>query len=180
MKTFRHCRVSAGFTLLEVLIAIVVVAFGLLGLAGLQAFALKNNQSASLRVAAVGLTTDIIDRMKANYEGAVTGEYNKPSTANYNTSVAGCTATGGCSFSDLAKNDLNQWNIRVAQVLPGGVGIVCRDSTPNDTGPVPTPAAPRCDDAGTTPYVVKIWWVDDRTQANPAGNLKYVYTAFNL
>jgi type IV pilus assembly protein PilV len=172
---------SPGFTLLEVLIAIVVVAFGLLGLAGLQAFALKNNQSASLRVAAVGLTTDIIDRMKANYEGAVTGEYNKSNTADYNTSVAGCTQAGGCLPADLAKNDLNEWRLRVAQALPGGVGIVCVDSTPTTpTVPAPTPAAPGCDDLGTTPYVVKIWWVDDRSQANPTGTLKYVYTAFNL
>jgi type IV pilus assembly protein PilV len=179
MKTFRHCRVAAGFTLLEVLIAIVVVAFGLLGLAGLQAFALKNNQSASLRVAAVGLTTDLIDRMKANFEGAVTGEYNKPNNdAAYTTSVAGCTQTGGCTPIELAKNDLKQWRDRVAQALPGGVGIVCVDSTP--TVPAPTPAAPGCDDLGTTPYVVKIWWVDDRSQANPTGTLKYVYTAFNL
>ena len=168
---------APGFTLLEVLISIVVVAFGLLGLAGLQAFALKNNQSASLRVAAVGLTTDIIDRMKSNYQGAVNGNYNKPSTADYGTPVPGCTQLTGCSASDLAKNDLNEWRDRVAQVLPGGVGIVCIDSTPADVAP--TPAAPACDLTGVTLYVVKIWWVDDRTQANPNGTLKYFYTSFN-
>ena len=65
MNTYSQRRTTSGFTLLEVLIAIVVVAFGLLGLAGLQVFALKNNQSASMRVAATNLTTDIVDRMKA-------------------------------------------------------------------------------------------------------------------
>jgi type IV pilus assembly protein PilV len=57
---------STGFTMLEVLIAIVILAFGLLGVAGLQAYAVANNQSAALRVAAAGLATDMVDRMKLN------------------------------------------------------------------------------------------------------------------
>ncbi len=79
----RRRRGAAGFTLLEVLIAIVVVALGLLGLAGLQVFALKNNQSASLRVAATNLTTDIIERMKANVDGVTS--YNRPDSSDYTT-----------------------------------------------------------------------------------------------
>ena len=36
-----------------------------------------------------------------------------------------------------------------------------------------------CDNTGVALYAVKIWWVDDRSQANPTGTLKYIYTAFN-
>src|ERR1700704_1087533 len=61
-KTSTH-----GFTMLEVLISIVVIAFGLLGIAGLQAYAIKNNHSAALRSTATSLANDMIDRMKANY-----------------------------------------------------------------------------------------------------------------
>ena len=173
----RHRAPAAGFTLLEVLIAIVVVAFGLLGLAGLQVFALKNNQSASLRVTATNLTTDIIDRMKANYIGVINNEYNKPTTASYTTTEATC-ATTGCAPQLLARNDLREWQQRVAATLPGGVGIVCLDKNPNDNS---LPTATDCDNDGATSYVVKIWWYDDRTQmnkANPAAR-KYMYTAFN-
>ena len=169
---------SSGFTMLEVMIAIVVVSFGLLGLAGLQVFALKNNQSASLRSAASVLASDIVDRMKANFQGVINGQYDRPSTADYTTGVAGCNATAGCTTNELAANDRFEWAQRVAASFPGGVGIVCLDSTP-DTPANPTPAAPGCDGTGATVYVVKIWWVDDRTQGNVAGNLKYVYTSFN-
>lgn len=169
---------SSGFTLLEVLIAIVVVAFGLLGLAGLQLFALKNNQSASARVAATSLASDMIDRMKSNFQGVIAGDYNKPSTADYNTLNPTCNTTG-CTPAQLAQHDLSEWRLRVAQALPGGVGIVCVDSTPNDAAPLPPPAATSCDNTGVALYAVKIWWVDDRSQANPTGTLKYIYTAFN-
>jgi len=177
MNKYRYSPVAPGFTLLEVLIAIVVVAFGLLGLAGLQVFALKNNQSASLRVAATNLTSDIVDRMKANYIGVINGDYNRPNTADYGTAVPGCTQATGCTPNDLASNDLKQWQDRVAAALPGGVGIVCLDSDPTDPGA--TPVAPGCDNTGTTSYAVKIWWYADRTAANPAGTLKYMFTAFN-
>ena len=182
-KRDRRRSRAVGFTLLEVLIAIVVVAFGLLGLAGLQVFALKNNQSATLRVTATNLTTDIIDRMKANYVGVINNQYNRPNTTDYGTAVVNCRSTG-CTPTELAQNDLKEWRDRVRATLPGGDGIVCLDSTPNDPAPPATiPTSPGCDGAGTTGYAVKIWWYDDRTQVNKASPttpiLKYMYTAFN-
>jgi type IV pilus assembly protein PilV len=178
-------RIAPGFTLLEVLIAIVVVAFGLLGLAGLQVFALKNNQSASLRVAATNLTTDIIDRMKSNYVGVINNNYNQPSTAAYGTTVGNC-ATTGCDPAQLAANDLREWQERVKATLPGGIGIVCLDQTPSTDGAPTasatwTPPTANCDGTGATAYAVKIYWYDDRTQANAANPTvrKYMYTAFN-
>ena len=182
-KPFRTAarKASSGFTLLEVLIAIVVVAFGLLGLAGLQLFALKNNQSASARVTATGLANDMIDRMKANFAGVALGSYNQPLPGAYTgPPVAACNQVIGCSPAQLATHDLNEWSQRVAQALPGGVGIVCVDSTPNDNAPLPPTLGPNtCDATGVAMYVIKIWWVDDRSTANPAGNLKYFFTAFN-
>lgn len=147
--------------MLEVLISIVVIAFGLLGVAGLQAFALKNNQGASLRSTATVLAADIIDRIKANPIGADQGHYNKSAPADYATQVAGCLTTGGCgSPQQLAQNDLYEWAQLVAAALPSGRGVVCLDQTPTDG----TTAAPACDGAGGQ-YVVKIWWIDDRTRS---------------
>jgi type IV pilus assembly protein PilV len=167
---------AAGFTMLEVMIAIVVIAFGLLGLAGLQAFSLKNNQSASLRVAATMLAADMVDRMKANFQGVIAGEYNKPNPADYGTAVPGCLTTSGCTPQELAQNDLREWADRIAAALPNANGIVCLDSTPNDGADQANPA---CDNAGATLYVIKIWWLDDRTQGNVAGARQRFVTAFN-
>ena len=174
---------SAGFTLLEVLIAIVVVAFGLLGLAGLQVFALKNNQNASMRVTATAMANDMVDRMKANFLGVVAegqDNYNRTKVSDYKTLVTSCNGASGdtCTPTQMAQNDRAEWQARLAASLPGGVGIVCVDSTPNDANPKPTDTDHGCDNAGTTVFVVKIWW-DDRAQGTTAGTLKYHWTAFN-
>ncbi|MDB5923114.1 MAG: pilV 2 [Betaproteobacteria bacterium] len=170
-KTSTH-----GFTMLEVLISIVVIAFGLLGIAGLQAYAIKNNHSASLRSTATSLANDMIDRMKANYIAVMNGDYNKPNSTDYSTAVASCLTTAGCTSAQLAQNDLNEWAQRVAAALPNGQGIVCVDSTPNDGNTV---AAPACDNTGTTMYVVKIWWIDDRSATGSLAAPQRFSWAFN-
>jgi type IV pilus assembly protein PilV len=162
MRTLSHQhRPSSGFTMLEVLIAIVVIAFGLLGIAGLQAFALKNNQSATLRSTATVLAGDIIDRAKANPLAADRGLYNKSTAADYGTQVAACLTAAGCGSPELlARHDLYEWARLVATSLPSGSGVVCLDQTPFDG----SMSAPACDGAGHQ-YAVKIWWVDDRTRS---------------
>jgi type IV pilus assembly protein PilV len=153
--------------MLEVLIAIVVIAFGLLGVAGLQVIALKNNQSAAHRLIATTLANDMVDRVKTNAAGAGDGHYDQPNPNAYTTQVAGCLSAAGCSTQELAQNDRFEWAQLLTAALPGGRGIVCLDSTPEDGLDA---AAPACDGAaGTTMYAVKIWWNDERNQvADPA------------
>jgi len=143
-----------GFTLIEVLVAGLILAIGLVGVAGLQAFSLKNNQSAFMRSQATALAYDLADRMRSNVAGANGGFYD-PATAAL---TAGCAATSGCSPAQMAQHDLAEWNNTVATYLPLGEGFVCIDSTPNDG----TEAAdPQCDGAGTE-FAIKLWWDDDR------------------
>lgn len=166
---------TTGFTMLEVLISIVVIAFGLLGIAGLQAFAVKNNQSAGTRITATTLAMDLVDRVRSNtaaFAPTITSSpYNKPNLVDYGTFNAGCTGGLGCSTLQLAQNDLFEWAALVAAALPNGRGVVCIDSTPNDGIDA---SAPACDGTSTggdenDNYVVKIWWRDDRTASgNPA------------
>jgi type IV pilus assembly protein PilV len=138
-----------GFTLIEVLIAMLVLAIGLLGLAGLQATSLRNTQSAYNRSLATELAYDLADRMRANISGVAA--YTTSSAAQN----ANCENTSGCSSSQMAQNDLYEWNA-VITTLPSGQGIICFDSTPNDG----TSLAPMCDGVGST-YVIKIWWDDN-------------------
>ena len=168
-------RPPSGFTMLEVLIAIVVISFGLLGLAGLQAFALQNNINATQRTAAIRLANDMVDRMKANYTGVVNNNYHLPASTDYANQVAACISVGGCTSPQMAQNDAFDWAQGVAANLPGGLGVICLDSTPND-GASNTDS--QCDNLGVR-YVVKLWWVDDRSQANLAGNLRRLVMPFN-
>ena len=165
-----------GFTMLEVLISMVIIAFGLLGVAGLQAFALKNNQSASQRNAAVLLAQDLADRVRANPVGALDGVYNQPNIGSYGGPLSLCDASASCTTNQIAANDLFEWQQRVASTLPAGSGIICVDNTPHDGT---TSAAPACDGAGATNFVIKIWWSDDRTRTGVAATPQRFSTTFN-
>lgn len=176
-------RTSHGFTMLEVLISIVIIAFGLLGVAGLQAFALKNNHSASLRLTATTLAADMIDRMRVNHEGVSQLAYHSPNRADYNTANPGCLVpAGACSPAQLAQHDRFEWQTRIAAAMPNGAGIVCLDTSPNDGV---SADAPGCEGPGAglpggdATWVIKIWWTDDRGPGASTATPQLFWTAFN-
>ncbi len=70
---------QSGSTLLEVLVAVVILAFGLLGLAGLQTTSVKSNHSAYLRSQASLLAYDMADRMRTTRSAAEAGRYDEGS-----------------------------------------------------------------------------------------------------
>ena len=117
-----------GFTLIEVLVAMFVLALGLLGLAGLQAHALKNNQSAYYRSQATQLAYDMADRMRANLAEAQqfgASQYDSdvlaPTAA---TNQADCKTTTGCTPAQMAQQDLFDWNKNLQDWLPGGTASI--------------------------------------------------------
>ena len=118
-------RVTAGFSLLEVLIALVILSVGLLGIAALISTALKSNGSAYMRTQATALAYNIIDRMRANIPAANNLSYNvtMPASAATGASPTTCT-TGSCSSGQLATYDLAQWEYDLAQQLPQGRGAI--------------------------------------------------------
>lgn len=101
----------SGFTLLEVLVAILVLSIGLLGLAGLMASSLKNSHSAYQRSQATWLAYDALDRMRANRAVALAGGYN----------LALGASPGG---SGLAAADLSEWDTALTNTLPAGDGSI--------------------------------------------------------
>lgn len=110
-----------GFTLLEILVAIVVISLGLLGLAGLQAASLINNQTAQHRSIATQQAYDMADRIRANLAGVATGAYD---ALGANTPAdPGCIA-GGCTVANMVVTDHSQWNTNNGRLLPNGSGTV--------------------------------------------------------
>lgn len=68
---------TRGFTLMEVLVAMLILSIGLLGMAGLQSLSFKMNQSSYLSSQATFLSYDMLDRMRANRKAALAGDYNQ-------------------------------------------------------------------------------------------------------
>lgn len=114
-----------GFAMMEVLIAILVVSFGLIGLAGLQAVGLKNNRTSYLRSIATQQAYDMADRMRANMGDAASGvkggSYNNIESGP--GTDPGCSATG-CNAANMALYDRYAWNTANALLLPSGDGTV--------------------------------------------------------
>jgi len=161
MNTVRHATSSrtaaalccGGFTLIEALIALVVLSIGLLGLANLQALGLRQNNTAYQRSQATLQAYDMADRMRANLTAVRDGDYDNPTGSAH----AECSSAAGCTTTQMAEQDFYEWNLANAHLLRSGTGVVCIDSTPADG----TPDDPACDDSGQT-YAIKVWSDEDR------------------
>lgn len=152
-------RKQTGFTLIEVLITVVVLAIGLLGLAGLQATALSYNSTAYQRSQATSLTYDIIDRARANLDAARAGDY----------SVA--FGFGNQGDDTLAQQDLSEWRQALINTLPFGTAEICWVNT-NDINPLPPEPNEFCNGRIGLPFtaannnllLVIVRWNDSRGQ----------------
>lgn len=112
MKHLVNSRQS-GFSMIEVLVTLVILAVGLLGLAGLQSVGLKNNHSSLGRSAATMFAYNIIDRMRANCQNALDGDYD----------IAIGTAAPS-SPSNQVQRDQKQWKDALSASLVAGDGSI--------------------------------------------------------
>lgn len=116
---------ARGFSLIEVLVALLILAFGLLGLAFLQVLNVRYTQSAAQRTIATNLAYEVLDMMRANREAAA--QYTKITVASFG-SVA-VPADGGCNRGDEGgipayDTNMTRWRCEVVDTLPGGTGSV--------------------------------------------------------
>lgn len=114
----------AGFTLLEVLIALLVLSMGLLGLAALQTLGLRFNHQSYQRTQAVFQAYDMIDRIRANPTAKSNGNYNNVALGS-TPSVVGIDCSTSCIPADLATFDINRWNTANSTSLTQGRGAIC-------------------------------------------------------
>lgn len=117
------CSRQRGFNLIEVMVALFILAIGLLGMAGLQTKALEYNHNAYLRTQATNLAYDMIDRMRANRKIAIgSTPYYEIDFDSAATSAQACDVS--CTPVQLATHDLNVWRGAIASMLPGGLGEI--------------------------------------------------------
>jgi type IV pilus assembly protein PilV len=136
-----------GFTIVEALVALVILAVGMLGIASLYVTTLRASGSAASRMQAVNLASDLGDRIRANRtaEAAYAG-----AAAANGTTCIGATAT--CTPAQMAAHDLFVWQAALQAALPGAAGAVTVDAGANPTT-----------------YQIRVSWVE-------ASNLAQSYT----
>ena len=156
-------RNQSGFTLLEVLIALLVLAIGLLGLAALQTTGLRSNQMATSRTHATQLAYDILDRMRANIAGSyITDIDNVVTNIVKEYEVADCSDPLPDPTVSQANEDLNTWCSTIRKMLPSGDASVTQVRLVGVDG-----AANTLDDVVT--YDVVVYWDEARTGASQKG-----------
>lgn len=134
-----------GFSMIEVLVTMLIIALALLGAAGLQASAMKAGVGAKFRNQAVFLVDDLVERMEANRAQAASGVYVTGLTTTTNC------VTSACTPDTLAAYDVRTWASAVAAVLPSGTATVAASGVNPST------------------YTITVNWVDRATK-NTAGN----------
>ncbi len=171
--------VQQGFSLVEVLVAIVVLSFGLLGMVGMQAFALQSNREARLQGQAAVLARELAEMMRGNkvvgsdpsstnnfYLGTFTvGNLSMGSNASY---CSGANALTPCATpADVAKAEMTDWLNRVNTELPGARVSVCFDGAPYDSNGMPQWT---CTPTGADEIaVIKIGWTRASTDRSQTG-----------
>ena len=111
-------RRADGFTMVEAMVALVVLAVGMLGIAGLYVTTLRSGGGAIYRMQAVNLASDLADRIRANRTAKLTY---LNAAANNNCYGA---ASVNCGTALMAANDLFVWQQQIAAILPSGNGAL--------------------------------------------------------
>jgi type IV pilus assembly protein PilV len=115
----RAMRSQRGASMIEVLVTMVIIAFGLLGMAGLQTRLQMSEMESYQRSQALLLLNDMANRIAVNRTAAVAGSYDVPAAAPLGAGMA-CPAAG-----TPAQRDLNEWcnALQGAAEVSGGASV---------------------------------------------------------
>lgn len=167
-----------GYSLLEVMIAVVIMSIGLTALGLLQVANVQNSYNANNRAIAAMAAQNMADRIRANLMAYENGQFTD--TTGSTGSLGGCSdGTGGttCTPEQMAQDDLARWQTELASTLPEGGGVVCVDDGQLDDG---SPAAPMCSGNGNT--VVKVFWRETAgfSTTTDADDIEAAWQAFGI
>lgn len=125
----QHESKESGIALIEVLVAVLVLAVGLLGMAAMQVQSSQMTNGAEQRTQAILLTADMMDRIRANRTNSA--DYNGISVDPAVTTCATDYAPGAAAT--VSANDITEWSNLIVCLLPEGTGTVAVN---NATGEV--------------------------------------------
>jgi type IV pilus assembly protein PilV len=159
-----------GYLMIEILITLIIFSLVTIGLFALQMKTTSVASSSSLRSSALSYANEMLDKMRANKTALMANSYltytggaaigsladNSCKAVNYNITHT----EAFCSSSQMAQDDLQEFQRQISLTLPQGAFVICNDSNAG----LGTPTAPNCNDAGTD-YVIKIFWKDSSSKS---------------
>lgn len=164
-----------GFSLLEVLVSIVILSFGILGAVGLQAASLQASREARLQSNAVRLADEIAELMRANHQSAIkTDATQNPylvdmAAANFTAETITCglpqSQSNACSGTGIAERDMRDWLSRLNAELPDSRVVICFDNAPYDSSGLPRW---NCSNTGNS-LAIKLGWTRTNTSSANSG-----------
>lgn len=171
---------QVGFSLVEVLISMLILALGILAMGGLQLASLRSNQNSGKGAIAATLAKDYSEMMRSN----TTVSNNTSTAANINpylfdtasatsftTPPAVDCTVAVCTPAQIATLHVADWAQRVVGQLPNGRAVVCRDANPKNANGSNKWA---CDDSGGM-VTIKLGW-EAKLDAREKGTTSFVIT----
>jgi type IV pilus assembly protein PilV len=164
---------QTGFSLIETLVAIVLLSLGVLGTIGLQAAALQSNQDARQQSIALSLASELADHIRSNHGQSVSTAATNPYLGDFAsghltpTNSSTCLGIGTTCTSnlELAQSQMTDWLARVNATLPGARVAICRNTAPYSSTGIPQwPGS--CTTEGSEVIYIQIGW--DRRSTNTA------------
>ena len=178
----RHARPgsSHGFTMIEVMVALLILSIALFGMLSITINSLKLSSTSNYRTIAGQQAYAMAETLRAN--PATLGAANatdKVFASAVGASDATCVNNVGCGRDAYIGNVIYMWQQSVQSSLPNGAGAVCRDSAAASNAPNTGGATINWNCDGNGQYVVKVCWNEARVDASASAATAAGYTSSN-
>ncbi|RBA23934.1 type IV pilus modification protein PilV [Herminiimonas fonticola] len=128
-----------GFSLIEVLVSVFILAVGVIGALGMHLNALRTAQQSAYQTRALHLGADMVDAMRANVEQMrlpdnanpyLQVDYQSSPASSHSSNLACYGSNGDCNTQELARFEIDQFLRHIDADFPGGRVRICRDALP--------------------------------------------------
>ena len=151
-----------GFSLIEALVAFLILSVGMLGIASLQTMSLKSGHTAALRTVAVMKVDEILESMRSNPADLLNYAAGPADMGTDNGCSQTTVAAANCTPAQMALDELFRWKSSLIEALPNNAGTTATV--------VITPAAPP---ATLNLVVVTVNWSERDQETGGAANMNY-------
>ncbi len=105
----RNAHKQSGFSLIEIMIAALILSIGILGVASLQIIGMKGTHQSYMKQQAMGIVQSLTERMHSNKQAVIAGDYVVLDSAAFDCGILPvCSdSSSNCSVADIATVDLH-------------------------------------------------------------------------